>query len=196
MKNNKLFDKIDSISKFKNLLELDEFSEALVSNLANEEVINRSFEEMDAFNKYQEDYFLRFLHFVDFKLNSNMKFSISRKIITILIGSIYIGNFYDRIKDYDLMHLMCISFYSFYDSSERYADNIEAFSKNVFECYKEKTGDFMYYISFNEIVQELYWNDKSEDEIINYLRSKTSEELLRESANIVEKAIEQGGFLI
>lgn len=196
MKNNKILEKIASVSEFKELLKTDEFSDVLASSMADAEVITKCFLEMDSFDKKQEEYFLRYLHFVDTKLSSKMKFSINRKLMTILIGSVYIGDYYDKIKDYDLLHLMSIGIFSIFDSSEMLSENIQIFSEDIFKCYKEKTDDFMYYISFNEVVRELYDSGKSEEEIINYLRSKTSTELLRESANRVESIANEGGFSI
>lgn len=196
MKNNMLLEKINSVSEFKDLLKTDEFSEVLTSGMTDEEVITKSFLEMDSFNKDQEKYFLRYMHFVDTKLSSKMKFSVNRKLMTILIGSIYIGDYYDKVRDYDLLHLMSISFFSIFDSVEMLDENIKIFSEEIFKCYKEKTDDFMYYVSFNEVVRDLYDSGKNEEEIINYLRDKTSTELIRESADRVESVAEQGGFSI
>lgn len=196
MKNNRLLEKINSVSEFKELLKADEFSEVLTSGMADEEVITKSFLEMDSFDKEQEKHFLRYMHFVDTKLSSKMKFSVNRKLMTILIGSIYIGDYYDKVRDYDLLHLMSISFFSIFDSVEMLDENIKIFSEEIFKCYKEKTNDFMYYVSFNEVVRDLHDSGKNEEEIINYLRDKTSTELIRKSAARVEKIAEQGGFSI
>lgn len=196
MKKNCLLADVENILDFLQILKSSEGQNALMESVYSDEVIEVALNGLSHYDSLQEVYFLNYLHYVDNKLTSKMEFTSTRKIMTILAGSIYIGNFYDKIKHYDLLHLMSLSFFSVFEPVREYENNLELFSEKIFESFQEKTKDFMFYPSFSELVRCLHDEGMNEDEITEYIESKTSSELLREAASRVEKQIEQGGFLI
>ncbi len=196
MKKIDLLTEVDSISGFKDFLKQEEIREILTTKLTGEQVLIVAMDAMNNYDAEQEDYFLDYVHFVAKKINSKGRLGIGRELITILVGSIYIEKFYARIRCCDLLYLMAISFFSMVDSIENYNNNMEMFTRKIFDCYKEKTSDFMFYFSFNEVVRELYEEGKNEAEVVEYLSGKTEVELLQCSALVAQKNVEQGGFYI
>ncbi len=196
MKNIAFLEEISDKNSFLSFLKKDEIRECVASSLFNQEMIPVVFDALNGFTDEQEKLFLRFIHYVDKKMISqtisskNMK----NKIMTILSGSIYIGNFYDKIRHYDLAHLMSISNFSFLDSLEEYSLNLMVLDKELFDIYQEKTKDYMYYLSFNELAIKLYDEGYSKEEIIAYISKRTSQEILWEVGDYINEIVEKGGF--
>lgn len=196
MKNLTFLEEINNKNDYLNLLKKEEVRDCIASSLFNQEMVGISVDSISSYDVNQEKLFLKFLHYVDKRMVSQASSSknMKNKITTILAGSVYIGNFYDKIKHYELAHVMSISAFSLLDSLDDYSLNLEIFTEELFKIYQEKTKDYMFYFSFNELAMKLHDDGLTNEEIIAYMKDKSSKEILWEVGSYIDEIAEKGGF--
>lgn len=197
MKNLTFLEEINNKNDFLNLLKKDEVRDCIASSLFNQEMVGVSVNSISSYDANQEKFFLKFLHYVDKRMVSQASTSknMKNKITTILAGSVYIGNFYDKIKHYELAHVLSISAFSLLDRLDDYSLNLEIFTEELFKIYQEKTNDYTFYFSFNELAMKLYEDGLSSEKISSYMKNKSSKEILREVGSYIDEITEKGDFL-
>lgn len=185
MKNITFLDNVTDKNSFLKILQREEVEEKILNSFLSSNVFFKAISSIKNLDSNQEKIFLHFMHFVD----NEMKFG-KDKMTTILVSSIYIRDFYDRIKNYSLQHLMCISNFSVYCSYDEFKFNMDLLTKEVFKSFQEKTKDYTYYNDFCELVMKLHEEGFENKEIINYFKKKTRKEILAEVSEYMDKIVE------
>lgn len=150
------------------------------------------------YNLEQEKLFVNFSKYVDKTMRSTgiKNKNLFHKIPTIIAGGIYIGRFYDRIKDCDFLYLMNISRFSSFSLVKEFASNLELITEEIFEVYKEKDIDYLAFPIFNQIVENMTDNGKSREEIIDFIRSKSLVELVMIIDEYIADLSKKEGFYL
>lgn len=193
MENNILLDNIIDKNSFLKILQREEFEENITKSFLSSDVFFKAISSIKILDNDQEIMFLSFMHFVDNEMKFGIK-NIKNKITTILVGGIYIGEFYDKIKNYNLKHLMCISNFSVYCSYDDFYENLDVLDEEVFKSFQDKTKDYTYYNDFCELVMKLHEEGIENKEIINYFGKKTRKEILAEVSDYMDEIAEMRKF--
>jgi len=179
------FKNVNSINRFIEIIKNNEDNlNCLIDNYFNGEMIETAIVSLNRIksNSDKTKHFLKFMHYVDSKLNFAGQYNQNKrhKIPTIYAGAIYIDKFEKEFNEYTMEQKLLIAKYSIVEYLEFYKNINKIFSKKIMNCIVEKDKKWSYQTEFMTIAKK-YEKTKTEDEIIEYIKSKEPEELLRES---------------
>lgn len=193
---------------FKNVSSIDEFLDRvknnsenlnyLTNNYFNDDTIEQSIKCLNNIkDTNKEKAFLDYMHFVDKRLNFAGQANENRrhKIPTIFAGAIYIDKYEKEFNIYTAPEKMIIAKFSAIEFLDFYENINNIFTKNIMDTIINKNKDWAFQDDFMQIAYK-YKDVKAEDEIINYLNEKTDSELIRESFEDYQKAIEKAGLYL
>lgn len=193
---------------FKNVCSIEDFLDKvknsnenmnyLINNYFNDDTIEESIKCLNHLkNTNKEIEFLDYMHFVDKKLNFAGQASENRrhKIPTIFAGAIYIDKFSKQFNIYTVPQKMIIAKYSAIEFLDFYENINNIFSRKVMDTIINKNKDWAFQDDFMKIAHK-YNKEKTEEEIIKYLNEHDEVELIRESYEDFQKAIEKAGLYL
>ncbi len=193
---------------FKNVFSIDDFLDKvknsndnmnyLMNNYFNNDTIQESMnclKHLTETNREQE--FISFMHFVDKKLNFAGQGNENRrhKIPTLFAGAIYIDKFPKEFNIYTAEQKMVISKFSAIEFLDFYENINNIFSRKIMDTITNKNKDWAFQDDFMRIAYK-YRNEKTEDEIIDYLNEHDEGDLIRENFLDFQKNLEKVGKLI
>ena len=148
-------------------------------------------------DELKEKEFIKYMHFVDKKLNFPGEAQQNRrhKIPTIFAGAIYIDKFNKEFNIYTDQEKMIISKYSAFEPLDFYENVNHYFGKRVMDAVVSKNKNWGFQDDFLKIVRK-YVDLKSEDEIIDYLNEHDEGELIRECFRDFQELLEKMGAYI
>jgi hypothetical protein len=198
MKGKALFDSINSIEELEKFLLSDSIFTEINKSFFNCENLDEVFASLKNIDKEKEKKLLSYLKCLDKNLRNTSARSTNarQKIPTLLAGIIYITKYYNETLDYCLDDIMILSHYSAMEDMDFYLESTNILPKKILDLFKTKSPGFIIYDEYIEIVRDLYDEGYSEEEIITYLNSKSSKELLDIYKNKMEEIADKGGFVI
>lgn len=189
---NLIFENINSKEDFLSLLKQEEIKNIILNSFLLPEIYKKSTKAIENLSIKEEYLFIKILQYLDKKFSKKSK---KTKILTMLTSSIYIQKDYNKIKDYNLLHLISICEFSIYDQLENYAINIEILSKELFAIYKRKTNHYDFYIDFNELAIVLFEKGYDINDIKSFFINHSCCELLQMEGEYMNNFIEKSGIL-
>lgn len=193
---------------FKNVFSIEDFLDRIKSSNENIKCLTNNYFNDDTIevaiaclnnikNNNKEKDFLDYMHFVDKNLNFPGQASENKrhKIPTIFAGAIYIDKFEKEFNIYTAPQKMIISKFSAIEYLDFYENINNIFSREVMDTIINKNKDWSFQDDFMTIAYK-YRNEKSNEEIINYLNEHDDGYLIRENYEDLEKELEKVGTLI
>ena len=133
--------------------------------------------------------FLALVHTIDENMNppSKQQTNRYRKLMTILASTYYIKNIhYDNYSNRELALLADISCY---EDKKFYDEAYLKYPRKLLQTILKLSDDYMMQDDFMILVEKLYSENKTLDEIITYLSEKNIHELLHEAFEYEKKLV-------
>ena len=196
-KEKEAFKDINKIDKFLEVIESNnENLSYLVDNYFYDNNIEIAINCLKALKDNQEEEFIDFMHYVDRKLNfpGQGKENRRHKIPTIFAGAIYLDKFSKQFNIYTDAQKMIIAKYSIPEDINFYMNINNCFSKEIMDAIIYKTRNWTFQDDYMGIAYK-YKDRKSEDEIIDYIFEHDDKDLILESYNDYQEALEKAGII-
>ena len=110
----------------------------------NKKLLAKSYENLNNFNKQQEEYFINLVHKVDKTMNlpGQANQGLFHKTPTLLASTIYIGEHFDEIKNFNYEELAYLARFTATEPIESYDIFLTFFTKNILSSIIKKTKSF------------------------------------------------------
>ena len=133
--------------------------------------------------------FLALLHTIDENMNptSTQQKNKYRKLMTILSGIYYIEN--NHYFNYSNDELALLADISCYEDKKFYDEAYLKYPRELLQTILNLSNDYMIHDDLMILVEKMYSENKTLEEIINYLKEKNLHELLQEAFTYEKKLV-------
>lgn len=170
----------------------------LTNGYFNPELLEYTINCLDNLTEEKQNYLFALIHETDKKMNHpyQANYGLYHKIPAILSSIIYINNHYEQVKKYKPYELATLSKFSVLKTIPEYEEALVQYTPKIMKRILKKSTDFSAHYNILTVVENMLDNNKTEEEIIEYIKNTDYEIIRNESEKIIEEIKKSLGVII
>jgi len=191
-----VFSEINTIEELKELFQNN--INYLTNGYFSSELLEYTIESLDSLTEEKQELLFKLIHETDKIMNGpyQANFGLFHKIPTILSSIIYINNHYEDTLKYKPYELATLSKFSVLKTLPEYEEALKLYTPKIMRETLKKSSDFYAHYKILTVVEEMLENEKTEEEIINYIKTTDYEIIRKEHEKIIERLEKSLGVIL